>query len=533
VSGPTIVGRFGPALRGVLAAVLTTVVVVGLGLTVLHSDRSAAPLKPAGPATSTSAANPVSVEAATLRTIPAPGTTGAATCTDPTTQQEWRVSWRAIATSASTATATPALTPSTRAVTPPAVTSPAAEPTTSAPAAPGPSGSATPSPSGSATPGPSGSPVPSPFSPSPADTALQAELAAKAAAVTLIPTGFAVRSLNPDHPDPTATPTATTGAAETATGVPTIPATATASPTAAPTPAGPALPGGWQSRDLDRWLLRWTPTPAEAAVAVRTEEWVRMGPLATLAALPMTALQDPRFVTTDGACTVYLLPFRGPVGADTDNTVAVIGDSLVAQLYGSSDRTPASTGPLLDRLVAQGDRAEISGQGGRRWGVKPDGLSSLEQADSVLLDELRGLREARSVVVALGTNDAGWVAHSTDREQYELRLAWVMTHLAPILDELRDHGHCTVLVTMAERNKSYGGSAPGTFDVAARQINDYLRTRANADPDDRLKLWDWGAHADPHGHLDPDPWFDNDTIHLKPSGFAHYADELTAASKLC
>jgi lysophospholipase L1-like esterase len=143
------------------------------------------------------------------------------------------------------------------------------------------------------------------------------------------------------------------------------------------------------------------------------------------------------------------------------------------------------------------------------------------------------LREARSVVIALGTNDAGWVALAPNQEQYELRLAWVLMHLAPILDELRDHGHCTVLTTMATRNKIYIRTLPGRFDAAATRINEYLRERADADPNDRLRLWDWGAHADGHGTTDPQPWFGSDTIHLNHAGHGPYADELTSAAALC
>lgn len=343
------------------------------------------------------------------------------------------------------------------------------------------------------------SPTPEPTGSAPAD---------RAGSVTLVPTGFAVRPL--------------AGAAGSAgpAGV--------AGPT--PTP-GPALAGGWQSQDDGRWLLRWSPTLAEVATAVPNEEWVRMGPLATLAAVPMTVHQDPRFVTPDGACSVYLAPFiSGTAGTDT---VAVVGDSLLGQLSASEDGTATGAGWLLRRLTAAGDRVEIAGQGGRRWTITPDVAPGLEQAEASMQDELRGLRDARAVVVALGTNDAGWVARAPDQEQYALRLAWTLLHLGPMLDELRDHGHCTVLLTMAQRNKSYVDTAPGRFDAVATRINDYLRRRANADPDDGLKLADWAALADSHGTGDPQPWFGPDTIHLNLAGQAPYADALTRAAALC
>ena len=416
-----------------------------------------------------------SAEEATLALVPAPGSTGAATCTDPVGQQEWRVTWRAIRTVA----------PS---------------PTGPTPTVPTPTGPATSEPALAA---PTASPS--------ATTNVEADLTERAASVTLIPTGFAVRPL------PGATPTSTSP---------------TSMAPAATAGTGSGLPDGWQSRDADNWLLRWSPTLAELVTATTNEKWERMGPLATLAAIAMTVRQDPRFVTPDGACSVYLAPFVAGT-AGHRNGVAIIGDSLVAQLFASEDGTATGTGILLNRLTTAGDRAEIAGQGGRRWTIKPNIGSGLEAAGASMLDEIRGLREARSVVIALGTNDAGWVALAPNQEQYELRLAWVLMHLAPILDELRDHGHCAVLATMATRNKSYLGSLPVRFDAAATRINDYLRQRADADPSDRLRLWDWAVHADEHGTLDPEPWFGSDTIHLRQVGLAPYADELASAAALC
>lgn len=331
---------------------------------------------------------------------------------------------------------------------------------------------------------------------------------ATGAAVTLIPTGFAVRPLpgtNPTTPAPASTP-------------------------------GPTLPDGWQSRNDDRWLLRWSPSLADTVAAAKDEKWVRMGPLAVLATVPMSVRQDPRFVTPDGSCSVYLVPFvSGTDRAGDRNTVAVVGDSLVGQLYASEDGTATGAGWLTNRLVSAGQRAEIAGQGGRRWTILPNVGSGLESAEASMLDEIRGLRGARSVVIALGTNDAGWVASAVDQEQYELRESWVILHLATILDELRDHGRCTVLVTMATRNKRYIASAPGRFDAAATRINDYLRERADAstDPHDRLRLWDWATQADSHTTTDPQPWFGRDTIHLSQAGYGRYADALTSAAKLC
>jgi hypothetical protein len=137
------------------------------------------------------------------------------------------------------------------------------------------------------------------------------------------------------------------------------------------------------------------------------------------------------------------------------------------------------------------------------------------------------------VVVALGADDAWWAGQATRPAQHQARVRWVLRHLAPTLDELRDQGHCTVLVTTAARNKHYPDSPPEEFADAARRINTYLRTRAEADPNDGLRVADWAAHADSHRSTDPVPWFGTDTVQLNPAGIAAYANELTAAAALC
>jgi lysophospholipase L1-like esterase len=492
-----------PAVRGALAALLVVVLVSAVAVVTLTGRH--------GTLAGRNVSRQLAAEQATLRMVPAVGSEGAATCTDPLGRQEWRVTWRAISAPAATAIPTASLSKAEMAAgaviahaagaaepraagTPDAVPTPTV-PATSAPKAGTPTAGTPAGPTASAT----------------AD--LGAELADRAGTVALIPTGFAVRPLPaPALKNPTAVPTAATGAGAATTG---------------PTP-----PSGWQSRDAEQWVVRWSPTVAETLASGQDEKWSRTGPLATLAAIPLTVRQDPRFVTPDGACSVYLAPFVAGT-AGTRNAVAVIGDSLVAQLYASEDGTATGAGWLMNRLTAAGDRVEIAGQGGRRWTIRPNRDSGLAEADASMLDEIRGLREARSVVIALGTNDAGWVALASSQEEYELRLAWVLMHLAPILDELRDKGHCTVVTTMAQENKRYIDSAPGRFDAAAGRINEYLRQRAAADPNDRLRLWDWAASADNHGTDDPQPWFGSDTIHLNQAGHGRYADELASAAALC
>lgn len=590
--GPTEVGQTRPMLaRGALAALVVTALVATVAV-VTHVRNETDP----------DATIRLTTRPASFELVPTPGATGTATCTDPVGQREWRVTWRAAQAVTTTPTPTSTRTPSrsevaagakvahaagaavpTSAATSTGPVTPTDEATPTLPAStpvatvPGSTTTGSPTAAGtsaaaSASPGASPAPVSS------AALEHEAELAGRAGAVTLVPTGFAVRALSPagmifpgSAPPASVPPVtvpsgpATTGSGTStarATAYPTAPATTTAPTTTAPAttaptttgatttaPAGPVattgpVPGSptpsatpswskdWTPRDADNWLLRWSPSLAETVAAPTDEDWVRAGPLTTLAAIPMSVRQDPRYVTPDGSCTVYLAPFVSGT-AKPRNTVAVIGDSLVAQLYASEDGTPTGTGWLLNRLLAAGDRAEIAGQGGRRWTIKPNADSTQVAADLSMLDEIRGLRNARSVVIALGTNDVGWVALAPNREQYELRLAWVLLHLAPILDELRDDGHCTVVTTMATRNKNYVNTQPGVFDGAAIRINSYLRERANADPNDRLRLWDWATLADGHGTTDPEPWFGADTIHLNQAGHAAYADNLASAAALC
>jgi lysophospholipase L1-like esterase len=343
---------------------------------------------------------------------------------------------------------------------------------------------------------------------------------ARARATTIVPTGFSARPTRPD-----AAPAPATSSA------PSNRVTASGSTNGVPSAmAAPPAAGGWVSRDGDIWLLRWSPAPGETGRDGPDETYERAGPFATLSGYLVNVGQSPRYVTPDGACTVFLTPFVS--GPATGNTVALVGDSLVAQLDAPLD--PSTEPGVLQRaLQAGGFRVEINGQTGRRFTALPGKAPGIESADTTLLDEIRGLRAAHSMVIALGTNDAGWIALSPDQETYELRLAWVLLRLAPMLDEIRQDGHCTVLVTMAERNKRYAGSAPGRFDEVAQRINAYLRQQADADPQDGLRAFDWAAVANSHGTTDPQPWFGADTIHLTTPGPARYADALAQAAALC
>lgn len=299
--------------------------------------------------------------------------------------------------------------------------------------------------------------------------------------------------------------------------------------TVATTTAGTAGTTGWTDESARAWLMRWSSTPLTTPMyGTLLPEKNAQGPLALLRTTQRTpARLSPRFVTPDGACTVFTAPYAS--GTPGEPQVAVLGDSLVAQLgpVSSLEAPPLVT----DRLP--GYRVEVNGQGGRRWTALPETQSGIVAGDPVMTDEIRGLRGARAQVVALGTNDAGWVSKSLDRQQFDIRLAWVLLHLEPLLAEIKASGQCTVVLTAGDRGVAYLGSAPESYTEAATAINNLLREQAAADPDDDLMLWDWAAISADHHAGDPDPWYGLDTVHLNEPGRVRYAEELAKAAELC
>jgi lysophospholipase L1-like esterase len=345
-------------------------------------------------------------------------------------------------------------------------------------------------------------------------------VAARAGATVIVPTGFAVRRLQKLDDAATSSPAATRS----------LGATAPAGATPGSSPSAPG-PVGWLPKDTDLWLLRWSPTLAETMKARPDETFERVGPLATLQAIPVDVGQSPRYVSPDGACTVFLVPYVA--GSARERTVAVLGDSLVSQLYASLDGSVTEPGVLEHDLEGLGLRPEINGQAGRRFTRDPDKPLNPETADVTMMDEIRGLSDADARVIALGTNDAGFATLSPDPTGYETRMAYVLFQLGAILDEVQAQGRCTVLVTMSTRNKIYLTSAPGRFDDASRRINAYLTERAHRSPGRVLRVYDWAAVADQHIYGTPEAWFGNDTIHLTANGRRAYADALTKAAALC
>ena len=284
----------------------------------------------------------------------------------------------------------------------------------------------------------------------------------------------------------------------------------------------------WTDEGAREWQLRWTGSPISGPRygSLITEKTAR-GPLRRLALERVPARFSPRYVTPDGGCTVFASPYGN--GSADKREVAVIGDSLVSQL----GPEPDPDGPTLMAAALPGDRVEVVGQGGRRWTQVPEGRPGIDGADLVMSDEIRGLRGASAQVVALGTNDTGWVSQAPDRAQFELRLSWVILHLSPLLDEVQASGQCTVVLTAEDRDVKYLQGNRAWYAEAAAEVNDLMRRRAAEDPDDGLRLWDWAAISAGHHTRDDDPWFGDDSVHLNAKGRRRYAAELARAASLC
>jgi lysophospholipase L1-like esterase len=289
----------------------------------------------------------------------------------------------------------------------------------------------------------------------------------------------------------------------------------------------------WSDRGAATWALRWDLTAAQLAGSGTSRINERRGTLAQLSRTPIPPGLSPRFVTPDGACTVYVAAFGN--GSSQWPEVAVLGDSLVGQLRDARNSGAFRQGLVQGELnrAARPRRVEVVGQGGRRWTPVPDGTSGQLQADHLLLDEIRGLRGVPAQVLALGTNDAGWVALAPDEREFGVRLDWVLEHLPPVLDELARSGQCAVVVTAADEPARYLGSDPDRFARAAHRINDHLRQRAQRSDQDSLRLWDWARQAAEHHTDAAEPWFGSDTIHLNQPGRHAYADNLTRAAGAC
>jgi hypothetical protein len=207
------------------------------------------------------------------------------------------------------------------------------------------------------------------------------------------------------------------------------------------------------------------------------------------------------------------------------------GRGLLQSLNESTFNATYNQGFVEAHFNAQQVRAEVEGQGGRRW--TPSGAPGLARADSYLLDEFRGLAtyDPAGVVVALGANDALGLAFVADPTQRDAARQVVHDDLIATVAEMAA-GDCVVAVTTVEHPlRAYVD--PQTYATEATGINNVLRFLAAIDPDDGFAVYDFAASAGLHQYGSADPWFGDDNLHLNDVGRLVYTDAMWQAADQC
>lgn len=284
----------------------------------------------------------------------------------------------------------------------------------------------------------------------------------------------------------------------------------------------------------ETWELRWDHVPTvypPAGVDPPSFGSVR-GPLApTGVERPMPDYLSPRFVTPDGICTVYLTPFTNLDGDDTAPKIAVLGDDLVHQLNDSDTNQTAFQGHVEARLTELNIRSEVEGHVGARLSP-PAGTSGQAMADGYLADEYHGLLEhdIDGAVLALGMNDALYIAGGADQTERNARRDEVYASAVQVVSDLASRSGCVALVT-APQNPT---SVDPDYAWAATQVNQFARYVVGiGTTTDSGELVDFGADAANHKSTDAEPWFAADGLHLAGAGLAAYTDALARAAQRC
>ncbi|MEU5881159.1 SGNH/GDSL hydrolase family protein [Spirillospora sp. NPDC047279] len=283
------------------------------------------------------------------------------------------------------------------------------------------------------------------------------------------------------------------------------------------------------------WELRWENVPgdwpAPGDSSLLGPHRMLTGNLTRLTAQPVAIYLSPRLVAPDGSCQVYVAPFANRRGTATSPRVPVLGDSLLQSLNDNAYNQNAIQGYVEGNLNDAGIRTEVEGQGGRRWTPNRD-TTGLARADTYLLDEFRGLlaHDADGFVVALGANDALYVATAPSDAERATRLAEVRNALIGIVQEMSARTGCLVAVTAPEHANVY---SPAHYAAAALELNNVLRWIAAANATDAFELVDFGARAGTHRRDDAAPWFSSDDLHLNMTGRLVYTATMTEAALRC
>lgn len=188
----------------------------------------------------------------------------------------------------------------------------------------------------------------------------------------------------------------------------------------------------------------------------------------------------------------------------------VVGDSLtLGELYsvqGLADHVSSETGRSTYVTTTPGGQWITYGYRGQQNGA------------GVVWDYTAVL-DARLAIIALGTNDARimsrWPHLYTQRQQLE-----VMNNA---VREARRTADCVLLVNVRERNVFGLG---GMVAREAAHVNENMRWVSVLDPDGRVFVADWNAHAAPH-----EQWFEENDVHLTWGGQLEYARFITSSAE--
>ncbi len=218
-----------------------------------------------------------------------------------------------------------------------------------------------------------------------------------------------------------------------------------------------------------------------------------------------------------GGCT-----FRAAAATDvhpTDSTIAVIGDSISADLAAAL-RRPGFNGPA-------GVAWSITAQTGAGWG---EGLNA---QGNWPLDVVQGNWAATQVdaaasthpsaiVIELGTNDAlraafAFVANSST--DLAARLTGTRNNISSVVGEASSLSKCVVLVTPSYYPPTTFG-AEVHYTQQAWGIRSQLIQQVSLSHGRTVAIADWAALSSPH-HLEsaaPGTWFVGDGLHPNTSG---------------
>ena len=263
------------------------------------------------------------------------------------------------------------------------------------------------------------------------------------------------------------------------------------------------------------WELRFDNVPgAYPPAGSNPPSYERVRGTLTTVKRPTAVYLSPRLLTPDGLCVIYTLPFGGPVGVSPK--VAVLGDDLLHQLNDSNFNATAIQGYVEGNLTKLGVKTEVEGVMGRRWTDNSD---------------LRGLLEhdPQGFVVALGMNDALYIAAGATQAERDARANEVYANLSTFAGEMSQRGGCVVAVTAPEN----ASSRDPDYADAARKINDWIRFTTASNATDAWELSDFGLLARTHGAGSAEPWFTADNLTLNAGGKLLYTITLVKAATRC